>query len=320
MAHVVFIHGVSNKPEQAELLKIWRRILRRNEGGDPGLNLTGKGVKSSLVYWADVLYGTPDEDIAAHESDNEAAAMTADPSIEEDWRGGKDEIGADWIDKMVERYGFDQPPPGGDDNYAPPAEDADGTYERIPLPWFIKRRVMKALVRDVHHYLFNIEHSPRPGCSYQVQDEIRGRFLKVLQDAAADDPPLVVVSHSMGTVIAYDCLKRVPGCLAVDALVTIGSPLGIDEVQDKLHPEWTESDGFPSAKVASDWVNIYDSIDVVSRLDPKIANDYKKANVAVVEDINQDNKGLWTHSMSKYLAGSKVRNTFRRLLGIPQGT
>jgi pimeloyl-ACP methyl ester carboxylesterase len=56
--------------------------------------------------------------------------------------------------------------------------------------------------------------------------------------------PHIVVSHSLGTVIAYDCLKRIPECPAVDGLITLGCPLGLDEIQDKLQPGWTRADGF----------------------------------------------------------------------------
>lgn len=40
------------------------------------------------------------------------------------------------------------------------------SYERILLPWFVKERLVKTLLRDIHHYLFNVQYSPRPGASY----------------------------------------------------------------------------------------------------------------------------------------------------------
>ena len=68
MAHLVFIHGISNKPAPDELLKIWRRVLGRNEDGDPGVRLSSRGINSSLIYWADVMYDKFDPDISAHET------------------------------------------------------------------------------------------------------------------------------------------------------------------------------------------------------------------------------------------------------------
>ena len=81
----------------------------------------------------------------------------------------------------------------------------------------------------------------------------------------------------MGTVIAYDCLKRVGECAAVDGLITIGSPLGLDEVQDKLQPGWSRDDGFPREKVGRGWVNLFDRLDPVCGFDPVLANDFRRA-------------------------------------------
>ncbi len=316
MPHALFIHGIANKPEEQELLRIWQRALSRDEGGDPGLNLTTSGIHSSMVYWADVLYESPDEDVAAHESADETAALRNAPDADEAWQTELQGSDSRWMENLAERYGFEAPPPDGDDEFVAPEAGADGTFERVPLPWVIKRRFMRRFVRDTHHYLFNTTHSPRPGTTYQVQNEIRQRFVSKLTAAAQHGSPLVVVSHSMGTVIAYDCLKRVPDCPQVDALVTLGSPLGIDEVQDKLHPGWTREDGFPTAKVAGRWVNVYDPIDIVSRPDTHLANDFRKAGTEVITDTRQDNPGLWTHSITKYLAGSKTRQALRALFAL----
>jgi pimeloyl-ACP methyl ester carboxylesterase len=139
-------------------------------------------------------------------------------------------------------------------------------------------------------------------------------MIKVLQEGAAKPGPHIVVSHSMGTVIAYDCLKRVADAPRVDGLMTIGSPLGLDEIQDKLHPEWTRDDGFPSEKVNGGWVNVYDKLDPVAGFDPNLANDYRKAKSTVVDDLNEQNYGSWRHDISKYLRGENLRTKLRGLL------
>ena len=92
--------------------------------------------------------------------------------------------------------------------------------------------------------------------------------------------PHIVVSHSMGTVIAYDCLKRVADCAGVDGLITLGSPLGLDEIQDKLQPGWSADDGFPHEKVGAEWINVYDRLDPVCGFDPELANDFQKGSSA----------------------------------------
>jgi hypothetical protein len=102
----------------------------------------------------------------------------------------------------------------------------------------------------------------------------------------------------MGTVIAYDCLKRVASCPRVDALMTIGSPLGLDEIQDALQPEWSRLDGFPSDRVAKRWVNVYDGLDPVAGFDGNLANDFMKGGLPSVEDIMEPNWGKWRHDIS----------------------
>jgi hypothetical protein len=197
----------------------------------------------------------------------------------------------------------------------PPPPPAARGLERVPLPWFLKKPIMSAFLRDVHHYLFNAEWTPRPGTVFKVQEVIRRRFLDAIE-AVRTDGPHVVVSHSMGTVIAYDCLKRLSDCGTVDGFMTLGSPLGIDEIQDKLAPEWTRPDGFPHERVASEWVNVYDPLDPVCGLDPRLANDYQKGGAASVTDVQVSNDGAWRHSATKYYRQPAVRTALRRMLGV----
>jgi pimeloyl-ACP methyl ester carboxylesterase len=179
--------------------------------------------------------------------------------------------------------------------------------ERIPLPWFIKRQFLNAFLRDVHHYLFDVEYAPPGGKPVHIQKTIRQRFVEAIC-APAISRPHIVVSHSMGTVIAYDCLKRVAGCSQIDGFITIGSPLGLDEVQDKLQPGWTRNDGFPSERLAGKWSNLFDRLDPVCGLDPLLANDYRSAGASRVED------GSWRHSATKYLRQPRFCGELRSML------
>jgi len=147
----------------------------------------------------------------------------------------------------------------------------------------------------------------------RIQKTIRDRFIGSVCGQTVTRPH-VVVSHSMGTVIAYDCLKRVGACAEVDGLITLGSPLGLDEVQDKLQPGWSRDDGFPSAKLGAGWVNVFDRLDPVCGFDPNLANDYRKNGQSVVEDIAVQNDGAWRHSITKYLRQPAVAGALRRML------
>ncbi len=51
---------------------------------------------------------------------------------------------------MLPKLNVDVKAQNGDDSFEPPEAEAGLKFERIPLPWFIKRRAMTALLRDVH--------------------------------------------------------------------------------------------------------------------------------------------------------------------------
>ena len=126
----------------------------------------------------------------------------------------------------------------------------------------------------------------------------------------------MVVSHSMGTVIAYDCLKRVEACVPVDGFITLGCPLGLDEVQDKLQPGWTRADGFPHERLRGKWINLFDRLDPVCGFDPEMANDFRRGGAQVVQDIAVVNEGAWRHSATKYLRQPAFCGALRELLGV----
>jgi hypothetical protein len=311
MAHVTFIHGIANKPPPADLLRIWREALAN--AADP-LPLGDLGVTSSLVYWADLMYEKPDPDVAAHEGvlENTAAAVDAGGGAEPPTPRNAEE--AAFIEAMrahmtgLSDAGIAANPP------AVPASP-QGALERVPLPWFLKKPIMNTFLRDVHHYLFDVEFAPPGKTSVRIQQTIRRRFVEAL-GAGGITAPHVVISHSMGTVIAYDCLMRVADCPRVDGLVTLGSPLGLDEIQDKLQPEWSRVNGFPQQRVGGSWVNVFDRLDPVCGFDPLLANDYRKAGAAVVEDVAVQNDGAWRHSITKYLRQPALCRALRRMLGV----
>lgn len=312
MAHVTFIHGIANKPPAKDLLAIWRRALADAAGPLP---LGDLGVTSSLVYWADLMYEKPDEDLSAHEGVLENTPAAVDGSGGDAPPQPRNPEEAEFIRRL--RAQMVTLSDAELESGATPAVPAQlqGALERVPLPWFLKKQIMNAFLRDVHHYLFDVEYAPGNGAPVRIQQTIRKRFVDAVCNPTITRPH-IVVSHSMGTVIAYDCLKRVAACTAVDGLITIGSPLGLDEVQDKLHPEWSRANGFPRERVATDWVNLFDRLDPVCGFDPALANDYREAGTAKVEDIVVENNGAWRHSATKYLRQPAFRDALRRMLAV----
>jgi hypothetical protein len=304
---VTFIHGIGNKLPPDPLLDAWERSLAVDDGVDLGT----LGITSEMVYWADVLYPEPKEE--SFES-----ALDA-PSVDEDLLELDIPDAAaserEWVERFAGGLGLhdtdDEPPPL-------PAEPAEDAYERVPLPRVVKRQVLRTLLRDVHHYLFNAPHAPRPGTEFDVQDEIRNRMLEALRRGSDEPGPHIVVSHSMGTVIAYDCLKRVPDCPTVDVLITLGSPLGRHEIPDELRPAWTLDDGYPE-RVHDRWINVFDRLDPVVGVYPHLKYLYRRDGAETVIDVNEQNWGTWRHDISKYLHGEQLRRRLAEALGVPRG-
>jgi hypothetical protein len=314
MPHVTFIHGIANKAPKEKLLENWEAELAAG-----GLDLPGEGISTSMVYWADVMYPEPLAASSSLESVEDGLGLDSqDEELEWVEQLSSDEEKA-FVASFRKTLGFDAASPGADDYQPPsPASNEDELeamgYEAIPLPWFIKRRVMKRLLKDVHHYMFNAKFSPRPGEEYQVQDHIRRLFVEQLkQDSAQCDGAHVVVSHSMGTVISYDCLKNVADCPSVSGYMTLGSPLGISEVYDNFKPKYVSRDAFPSATVKGNWVNVSDRLDPVA-FDAQLANDYLKAGHQIIIDQRVKNSGKWRHSSYKYFGQPALCEHLRKLL------
>jgi hypothetical protein len=279
-----------------------------------------------MVYWATFLYSEPTAVEAAHET-AEAMERIGVDDVDMDWAVKAKGEEAAMVAGLAAKVGFRELAAGGllrsDPELVPgagdegvPAVSREGEFERVPLPGPLKRRLMRVFLRDVHHYLFNAAFSPRPGERYAIQDAIRAEVVSVLAQGAGRPGPHVLITHSMGTVIAYDCLKRVPDCPSVDAMMTIGSPLGLDEIQDRLRPEWSRRDGFPVERLPGHWVNVFDRLDPVAGFAPSLADDYRHGGDRMIRDVDEPNYGRWRHSISKYLAGVKLRAALEELLGL----
>ena len=58
MATVIFVHGISNKPEKDVLIRLWRNALATDHSDNDGIDLTTR-VRIRSVHWADILYEAP---------------------------------------------------------------------------------------------------------------------------------------------------------------------------------------------------------------------------------------------------------------------
>ena len=81
-------------------------------------------------------------------------------------------------------------------------------------------------------------------------------------DALPDDGGIVIVAHSLGSILVVDLLRRLPPDLRVDLLVTIGSPMAVASLRTH-HGGIDDAEGFPADRVLA-WVNVFDPGDVIT--------------------------------------------------------
>ncbi|MBP5090666.1 hypothetical protein HUS91_35235, partial [Pseudomonas chlororaphis] len=144
--------------------------------------------------------------------------------------------------------------------------------------------------------------------------ELRKRLIDDLKKAAKQAQKLVLVTHSMGTMIAYDVLRNCKDCPPVEVLFTLGSPLGITEVQELLRAEGLQNVDFPPA--LGRWINVYDPLDPICGAAPKM-DDYRPTEGRKVEDVRESNWGSWRHTVTHYFAGRQFRTLLAQALGMP---
>jgi len=186
----------------------------------------------------------------------------------------------------------------------------DHLHWLIPL---IPDKRIKASIQETERYFSN--HN-------DIACKIRGLQKQPLREAAENDDKVLLIGHSMGSIIAYDSLwelhhlENLEDC--VDTLLTIGSPLGMHYVQQHLS-------GLNNQQVPSypgnlrQWINVSARGDLVA-LDRSLADDFRAMiDHQQIESITdwredifnhyRDSKGLNAHKSYGYLINPVVSKT-----------
>ncbi|MBL7255719.1 trypsin-like serine peptidase [Paractinoplanes lichenicola] len=285
---IIYVHGNGNQIAMERLRSEWDHALF-------GRDL---GAASRMAYWARLRYAKPRGEAAELEAVAEAdpaqrlvgpEAFAADVLREARQESGvATEAAADderlqkWLLRMV--YDADALANG----------EAGGPAEALPLPRKLRIAAFRALVKrtfhDVYAYFFG-----------GMRDPMRQVVETTLAGAGG---PLVVVGHSLGTIIAYEALRRIGAQANVDLFVTAGSPLGVLEVQDLLDKPLRVPDG------VREWRNVNDARDLVA-LDHRIRPEYAPADRCT--DFIVSNGSDNHHGIGEYLATAPIRDVLRPL-------
>jgi endonuclease G len=136
----------------------------------------------------------------------------------------------------------------------------------------------------------------RDVAAYLDRDEIRQLVLDTVLQNVPTTGPVVLVSHSLGTVVAMDLLTRLPDQLHVLQLVTAGSPLGMDTVFKRLL-----TGGPHRPDRVGDWLNTWCPADAVAIGCP-LRDDWGDRLTEVITNNPKDR----AHSIEEYLADRRV--------------
>ncbi|GAA3528200.1 serine protease [Streptomyces osmaniensis] len=164
--------------------------------------------------------------------------------------------------------------------------DVVGALQR-KLGWLAARSDLDAwaialIFRDVAAYLDD----------RAVRDDVLDCVLETMPDSGE----VVLVSHSLGTVVGMDLITRLPPGVNCVHLTTVGSPLGLDSVYNRLL-----AGGPKRPDKVADWLNAWCPTDAVAIGSP-LGHDWKGG----VTDLAVMNARDRAHSIVEYLAHAEV--------------
>jgi endonuclease G, mitochondrial len=285
---LVFLHGRSQQGRDPVLLRsAWtaglakglvRAGLRAIDASDAWFPFYGDTLVEALPLRESMLAGGPDVEIA------EALAPTV-PEVRDLYEALLEEAAAA-AGMPPELRHRDEPDAAPD---VAESRVVGGAVSRLQrqLTWLSNRSGLDDLV---------IARAFRDVAAYLDTPEIRTRVLDQVLTTVPDGGPVVLVCHSLGTVVGMDLLTRLPEAVEVRALVTAGSPLGMDSVHRRL----LVGGPYLPDRVA-DWLNAWCSADAVAIGCPLAAHWGHR-----VVEVSTDNPKDRAHDIEEYLADGRV--------------
>jgi hypothetical protein len=196
---VIYVHGIGRQPPPTQLKLEWDLALFGRDLGE----------RSVMAYWSDLLHGDDADDTDAPPAGRKRAAARSATALPEPPVPARLRTQARNFElALQEALGVEPPHSGG-----PRAKV-------LPLPAWLRKPIgrsfLNAFVRDTAAYFFNPT----------LRRRIRERLAQAI--AQARGRPVTLVAHSQGSIVAYEVLSQLgERDIELDALVTIGSPLGL---------------------------------------------------------------------------------------------
>ncbi|NOY60312.1 MAG: hypothetical protein GXO75_15490 [Calditrichaeota bacterium] len=262
---IIGIHGLKNKPPEAVLKKWWKASIRE---GLAAIGHPEQNFQFELVYWAKYLHSKP---LNLEEKDRKSPLFVDYPYIKaETFRKGEPnklrQKLFEYIEKQTDKIFL----------------HANGSLNFSAVSDLIISRFFKDL--DIYFTTYCT------GGHYKdclARDMIRKELAKTLEKHRRKQ--ILLIGHSMGSIIAYDVLTLAVPHIKIDTLITAGSPLGLPAITSKILSEQKSevSDTIPHVpeNVVRQWCNFSDLSDKVA-MNYTLADDYAPSTKGVhPEDV-----------------------------------
>ena len=150
--------------------------------------------------------------------------------------------------------------------------------------------------------------------TFRARDAFRRRLTNILQKYKKHE--ILLISHSMGSIISYDTLTQSIPNQEIDTFITLGSPLGLPVIIKKILQEQNrkilpESKPFTPENIVRKWLNFSDLDDRVA-LNYNLSDDYaaNSRNIKpvdyIVENDYEYNGQNSPHNVYGYLRSQQV--------------
>ena len=267
---IIGIHGLAKKPSKATLSKWWKDAicegLSHNISKYKKNGISPSQLNFSMVYWNNLMGKKKDRILTIPQlkenKDHYQPARDGDIEAHNPSPFGKHLIKAriEFLD-LVEDI----------------TEVIMGlTHKKV------SRTVMRRKLKDLDRYYDN------KNLSKTLQDHL----INELKDHS--EKRIMLISHSMGTIIAYDALSRLAedrNKLVIDHFITMGSPLGLPFITKQIPQKKRGKPAVPDN--IKKWTNFADQRDPVCA-DLHLSDDYRESSEGVgIIDQLVDND--WDH-------------------------
>ncbi|MBN2012913.1 hypothetical protein JW960_26520 [candidate division KSB1 bacterium] len=299
---IIGIHGLQNKPAKGILKKWWRRSIM---DGLKALGYSHPFFKFEMVYWADLFYPRPLQSNIKDEKDPYCLSepyvkpQKIEPVVMNSIRKKILRL----LEQQMDRMFFN--------------DDMSVNFSGIT------DLILRRFFKDLNIYYTGI-CKDRSGIIRPARDVLREELATVLHKHRRKQ--ILLIGHSMGSIIAYDVLQHVVPQIKIDTFVTMGSPLGLPVIIHKsLVETYKEVNNSPvrpktPENVLNHWYNFSDLHDRVA-LNFDLADDYdaNQRNVQVVDFVvNNDyriNGNRNPHKIYGYLRTPEFTRVVHDFLG-----